>query len=157
MNPDPAAQDPAGGKRDGRTGRGPTPDRTARPPGPAPGLLRRILIRLTAHPEELDAADLQAALPAEGATPIAQCPDREPVCIVGTLRTVTFRPRAGVPALEAELWDGSGSVAVIWLGRREIPGIDPGRTLKLRGRITSLRGRRAIYNPIYELRPKASE
>ncbi len=65
---------------------------------------------------------------------------------------MTFRPRAGVPALEAELWDGTGAVTVIWLGRRQIPGIDPGRSLKLRGRITTLHGHRAIYNPIYELR-----
>lgn len=121
------------------------------------GPLRRLLNRLSAETEELDAEELEAAIPAQGATPIAQCPDREPVCIIGTLRTVTFRPRAGVPALEAELWDGTGSVTVIWLGRREIPGIDPGRTIKLRGRITSLKGRRAIYNPVYELRPRATD
>ncbi|HEV2633497.1 MAG TPA: OB-fold nucleic acid binding domain-containing protein [Actinocrinis sp.] len=121
------------------------------------GPLRRLLDRLSAETEELDAEELEAAIPAQGATPIAQCRDREPACIIGTLRTVTFRPRAGVPALEAELWDGTGSVTVIWLGRREIPGIDPGRTIKLRGRITSLRGRRAIYNPVYELRPRATD
>lgn len=117
------------------------------------GLLRRVMDRLTADTDELDAEDLQAAIPAQGATPIASCRDREPVCILGTLRTVTFRPRAGVPALQAELWDGSGTVSVVFLGRRSIPGIDPGRAIKVRGRITSLRGQRVIYNPIYELRP----
>jgi hypothetical protein len=122
-----------------------------------PGMLRRALSRLAAETDELDAADLQAEIPAGGATPIAECQDREAVCILGTLRTVTFRPRAGVPALEAELWDGTGSVTVIWLGRREIPGSDPGRKIKLRGRITSLRGLRAIYNPIYELRSSSSD
>ena len=122
-----------------------------------PGVFRRALSRLAADPDELEAQDLQAEIPAGGATPIVDCRDREPVCILGTLRTVTFRPRAGVPALEAELWDGTGSVTVIWLGRREIPGIDPGRKIKLRGRITSLRGLRAIYNPIYELRSSSSD
>lgn len=117
------------------------------------GLLRRVLDRLAADTDELDAEDLQAAIPAQGATPIAACRDREAVCILGTLRTVTFRPRAGVPALQAELWDGSGTVSVVFLGRRSIPGIDPGRAIKVRGRITSLRGQRVIYNPIYELRP----
>ena len=77
------------------------------------GPLRRLLNRLSAETEELDAEELEAAIPAQGATPIAQCPDREPVCIIGTLRTVTFRPRAGVPALQAELWDGTGSVSPI--------------------------------------------
>ena len=122
-----------------------------------PGFVRRLLSRLSAEPDELDDEDLKAAIPALGATPIAQCQDREAVCVHGTLRTVTFRPRAGVPALQAELWDGTGSVTVIWLGRREIPGIDPGRNIKLRGRITSLKGRRAIYNPVYELRPRATD
>jgi hypothetical protein len=121
------------------------------------GLLKRVLSRLTAETEELDAADLQAAMSTLGATPIVRCPDREPVCILGTLRTVTFRPRAGVPALQAELWDGTGSVTVVFLGRRSIPGINPGRAVKVRGRITTVRGQRAIYNPIYELRPGGSD
>jgi hypothetical protein len=119
--------------------------------------LRRLLSRLAAGPEELQAGELRAEIQAADATPIATCPDREQVCIVGTLRTVTFRPRAGVPALEAELWDGTGTVTVVWLGRRQIPGISPGRKIKLRGRITTLRGHRAIYNPIYELRSAAGE
>ena len=133
---------------------------TATRPDPQPteerhnrGFIRRLISRLAADTDELDAEDLQAAIPAEGATPIADCRDREAVCILGTLRTVTFRPRAGVPALQAELWDGTGTVAVVWLGRRSIPGIDPGRAVKVRGRITALGGQRVIYNPIYELRP----
>jgi hypothetical protein len=132
-------------------------DTEARPaPAAAPprqGFVRRLLSRLAADPDELDDEDLKAAIPAQGATPIAQCRDREAVCVHGTLRTVTFRPRAGVPALQAELWDGTGSVTVVWLGRRTIPGIDPGRAIRLRGRITALSGQRVIYNPVYELRP----
>ena len=123
----------------------------------ADSAFRRVMARLGADPGQIQAEELQAAIPAAGATPIADCPDREPVCLVGTLRTVTFRPRAGVPALEAELWDGTGAVTVVWLGRREIPGIDPGRKLKLRGRITTLQGRRAVYNPIYELQARPTD
>ena len=117
------------------------------------GRFRRLLARLAADTEDLEAEDLKAATTAQGATPIARCTDREAVCVLGTLRTVTFRPRAGVPALQAELWDGTGAVTVVWLGRRSIPGIMPGRRIKVRGRITALRGQRVIYNPIYELRP----
>ena len=129
-------------------------DRSA--PGAAPtrrGLVKRLFSRLTADTDQLDDEELRAAIPAHGATPIARCGDREAVCILGELRTVTFRPRAGVPSVQAELWDGTGSVTVIWLGRREIPGINPGRAVKVRGRITALRGQRVIYNPVYELRP----
>lgn len=117
------------------------------------GLVKRMFSRLTAETDQLDDEELRAAIPAHGATPIARCGDREAVCILGELRTVTFRPRAGVPSVQAELWDGTGSVTVIWLGRREIPGINPGRAVKVRGRITALRGQRVIYNPVYELRP----
>lgn len=131
-----------------------TPPRSKRRATPTqPRFMKRLISRLTADTDQLDDEDLQAEITTQGATPIAQCRDREPVCILGTLRTVTFRPRAGVPALQAELWDGSGAVTVVWLGRRSIPGISPGRAIKVRGRITSLQGRRAIYNPIYELRP----
>ena len=38
------------------------------------------------------------------------------VRVAGTLRTVTLRPRAGVPALEAELFDGTAPLDVVWLG-----------------------------------------
>ena len=122
-----------------------------------PGGLRRLFARLTADPAELQAEQLLQDSVAAGAQPIASCVDREKVCVAGTLRTVTFRPRGGVPALEANLWDGTGEVAVIWLGRREIPGITPGRNIRVRGRITSPGGHRAIYNPIYELRPTVAE
>ena len=61
--------------------------------------------------------------------PIADAPDRELVRLRGTLRTVTLRPRGGVPALEAELDDGSGVITIVWLGRRRIAGIGPGRSI----------------------------
>ncbi len=51
------------------------------------------------------------------------------------------------------LYDGSGSVTVIWLGRRRIPGIDAGRTIVVRGRLTCNTDNPTIYNPRYELKP----
>ena len=60
------------------------------------------------------------------ATRSREAPDRERVRLRGTLRTVTLRPRGGVPALEAELFDGTGVITVVWLGRRRIAGIAPG-------------------------------
>jgi len=66
-----------------------------------------------------------------GGTPIAVLTPRRQATVCGTLRSVTLRPRAGVPALEAELYDGSGSLYVVWLGRRHIAGIEPGRRLRI--------------------------
>ena len=116
------------------------------------GLLRRALRRLSADETELAAEELQEDTAAAGATPVARCGDREVVCVFGVLRMVTLRPRGGAPTLEAQLYDGSGSVYLVWLGRRRIAGIEPGRQLVARGRITVHEGRPTIFNPDYELR-----
>ncbi len=117
------------------------------------GLIKRALHNLSAQPAELEAEDLQGSVSSLGATPVAQCPDRQPTSVAGILRTVTLRPRAGIPALAAELWDGSGTVNLVWLGRRRIAGIEPGRHVLAHGRICALDGARTIYNPTYDLLP----
>jgi RecG-like helicase len=86
-------------------------------------------------------------------TTIDRCTPGETVSVRGMVRTVTMRPRSTVPALEIELYDGSGTVSVVWLGRRRIPGIDPGRTLVVKGRLTCNTENPTIYNPRYELKP----
>jgi len=116
--------------------------------------------RLLASREALHAAEVRhqvSELPADRdggrPVPIADSRHRETVDIAGTLRTVTLRPRGSTPTMEAELWDGTGKVTLVWLGRRDIPGIEPGRKLVVHGRMTTLKGERAIYNPRYELQP----
>ena len=118
-----------------------------------PGLLRRAVARLTEDDSSVADRALQQDLVSAGATAVSQCRKGEPVCVSGTLRAVTLRPRAGVPTLEAELYDGSGSVLLIWLGRRRIGGIECGRSLVARGRLTMHDGRPTLYNAEYELRP----
>lgn len=88
-----------------------------------------------------------------GLDTIGETPDRAHVRLRGTLRNVTLRPRGGVPALEAELTDGSGVILVVWLGRRRIAGIAPGRSIQIEGRIGTAEGHRIMYNPRYELIP----
>jgi len=117
------------------------------------GRFRRLLDRFVASREELEAQELQEDAQEVGGTPIRRCHDREQVTVSGTLRTVTLRPRAGVPALEAELYDGSGTLAVVWLGRRQIVGVEPGRGLVVHGRVAINEGRPVMFNPKYELRP----
>lgn len=114
-------------------------------------MLQRALRRFASSNAELESEDLQRKVREEGAVPIQNCEDRQRVQLTGTVSTVTITPRAGHPALEVELRDGSGTVSLVWLGRRQIPGIDPGRTLKVWGRISCHEGKRLIYNPRYEL------
>jgi RecG-like helicase len=114
-------------------------------------MLQRAMRRFASSNAELESEDLQRKVREEGAVPIQNCEDRQRVQLTGTVSTVTITPRAGHPALEVELRDGSGAVTLVWLGRRQIPGIDPGRTLKIWGRISCHEGKRLIYNPRYEL------
>jgi hypothetical protein len=117
------------------------------------GPLRRALHRLSSDTQVLDDEELQKSSAACGAQPVAECPNRERVSVHGVLRTVTLRPRGGTPSLEAQLWDGTGTVELVWLGRRRIGGIEPGRAIVASGLITTAEGRRTIFNPLYELQP----
>lgn len=99
-----------------------------------------------------DARELRATSVQAGCCPISDAEDRQPVTLQGVLRTVTLRPRGGVPALEAELYDGTDVITIIWLGRRRIAGIEPGRAVKVMGRIGRQQSHRVMFNPRYELR-----
>lgn len=114
-------------------------------------VLQRALRRLAQSNEDLESEDLQRTVEHEGAVPIRNCEDRQLVDLTGTVSTLTIAPRAGHPALEVELRDGSGAVTLVWLGRRQIPGIDPGQMIKVSGRISCQDGRRLMYNPKYEI------
>lgn len=86
-----------------------------------------------------------------GCQQIHNLSDREVVTVFGHLKTVSLAPRAGTPTLEASLYDGSGSVTLVWLGRRQILGIKPGVSLIASGRVSCQDGRRIMFNPRYEL------
>lgn len=113
--------------------------------------IRRSLGRLASTQDDLEAEELQEGVRRAGCTPVSQCGDRQKVMLAGTLRSVTLRPRGGSPALEAELYDGSGTVTVVWLGRRRIAGVQPGRGIVVEGRISWQDGERVLFNPGYEL------
>jgi len=130
--------------------------------GPAQRFKRlSALRRLTAARDQLHAEELQEELQEDihqvSARLIADCGDREMADVAGTLRTVTLRPRGTSLTMEADLWDGSGSITLVWLGRRDIPGIRPGRRIVVHGRLTRIKGELTIYNPVYELRSSGND
>lgn len=83
--------------------------------------------------------------------PIAECLEEDRVRVTGTVESVRALSRRGWPRLEVSLADGSASVALVWLGRRAIPGLEPGHRLSATGTLLRRSGRRVIYNPAYEL------
>ncbi len=118
--------------------------------------LRGLIRRFTASEEELEAEALRAETAAKAGCQPAQLVHRgEMVTVTGRLRTVVYTPRTNLPTLEADLYDGSDVVTLVWLGRRQIAGIEPGRALTVRGRVAVRDQRKVIYNPYYELEPQS--
>jgi hypothetical protein len=113
--------------------------------------LRRFLQRLAATEDELDAELLQLESAKSGCVLAGQCRRGQLVAVSGRLRTVVYTPRTNLPTLEADLYDGSDTVTLVWLGRRHIAGIEPGRQVTARGRVAVRDDRKVIYNPYYEL------
>lgn len=120
------------------------------------GWLARTMRRLVADDAEIDADNLQQDAADCGADVVSRCTQGSLVTVRGRVKCVVFKPKETVQTLEAELYDGSGSVTLVWFGRRQIVGIEPGRLIVVRGRVARRGDERLIYNPWYELEPSAS-
>jgi hypothetical protein len=118
----------------------------------AANYLRRLTRRLTEDPEQLDVEELSDEALNTGAQRAIDCQRGQEVTMVGTLRSVEANAKGCVGGVRAELFDGTDTVTLVWLGQRRIPGIESGRTLRVRGRLGTLEnGAKAIYNPHYEI------
>lgn len=93
-----------------------------------------------------------AALP--GVTLICDARLRDVVRVAGIVEGLRVRPREGVPAIEAVITDGSGTVTAIWLGRRTLPGLELGARLILQGRLGGAPNRFQVMNPTFEFAPQ---
>ncbi len=86
-----------------------------------------------------------------GLTRISEAGDRQRVRLRGTVTALKMEPRSGTPWLEATFSDGSEAITLVWMGRREIPGVAAGRDMAVEGRVSFVDGERRIYNPRYDL------
>lgn len=109
--------------------------------------------RLTSDENDLEADSLCSEVDASGARRAGACRAGEKAEILGKLRMVQLQPCDGLAALVAELYDGTDTVELVWLGRRSIAGIEAGRSLRATGRIALRDGHKAMYNPSYQLMP----
>jgi hypothetical protein len=117
------------------------------------GLLSGVKARVSPTESESKATDMKQDTGRPQETPIVDLVDRSEASVGGVVRSVTLRPRAKVPALVAEIYDGSKALDLIFLGRRRIGGVAPGTYLSARGRVTYQDGTPTIFNPAYEIRP----
>src|ERR1700712_790498 len=105
------------------------------------------LKKLASDDETVDADTLSSEVAASGCQHASGCWQGQRVTIIGRLRAVDLRPTDALATLVAELYDGTDSVSLIWLGRRSIPGVETGRTGKAKGRLAMPDGPKVIYNP----------
>lgn len=139
--------------------------RTARPaPGDpdagAPRSARGVLARLRhrfADSEVIDAEAAQRAARSAGFDSVADIADRRKVRLVGYISSLVIQPRTAAPAVEADLFDGTGTITLIWLGRDRISGIGPGTKLVVSGFAANRAHHRVMYNPRYEILAPAGE
>ena len=113
--------------------------------------LRKMVDRLTKPVEELDREALGLYCDKLQATPMDQITARAPVRVAGEVRAVRIVPRAGAPATEVTVSDGRGSVVAVFLGRRKIAGMSPGRRVLLSGVAGRDGNRFIVYNPEYTI------
>lgn len=112
---------------------------------------RKMVDRLTKPVEELDREQLTAFCDAQLLEAMDTVAARNRVRVGGEVRSVRIVPRAGAPALEITVTDGRGSIVGVFLGRRKIAGLSPGRRVAFEG-VAARDGKRfLVYNPAYEL------
>ncbi len=122
-----------------------------------PRRLATVLREAFASRAELEADEERREAASHQCCAVADLTPRRRGEVYGVLRSVTLRPKERVQALEAELYDGSGSMQLVWLGRRAIAGIEPGRRGRFSGLVSEKGGHKTMYNPRYELTPRPGE
>jgi amino acid transporter len=97
-------------------------------------------------------ADTATTLPPrpDGATAIGAASWRQKVTVEGRIRAVQLGSAMG-RALEVQIFDETGGMRLLFIGRKQIPGVDCGAVIRATGRVGRFRGHLAIANPIYEL------
>jgi len=96
-------------------------------------------------------ADQRLAERGSGSIDIDQATFRERTKLAGRIKSVRVQTGEGASNLECTLTDGTGSMLLIFQGRPEVPGIEPGVRLVVEGMVGSWHQRLAILNPDYEL------
>lgn len=85
-----------------------------------------------------------------GTVRIQDASTRSRVKLAGVVRRITVRPLEESESLEALLYDGTGEVTVVWMGRRSIPGLGLGTRVVVEGMLGEQRGERRLVNPTFE-------
>jgi hypothetical protein len=113
--------------------------------------VRRFFRRMAESDEQRYAEEIEAwAARIPGTIRIRDAATRSHVRLAGVVRRITVRPLEGHESLEALLYDGTGEVTVVWMGRRTIHGLNLGTRLVVEGMLAEQRAERRVVNPVFE-------
>jgi amino acid transporter len=91
---------------------------------------------------------------ANGVTAISALGAARKAAVEGKVRAVEIRPVANSCVFECTVTDGTGLLTVMFYGRTNIPGLEPGARIRLAGKVSMRAGGPAMINPAYELLAK---
>lgn len=101
--------------------------------------------------DELVAADEKVAAQTRGATLIGEISGRGQVKVSGVLQALTYQPASRSASLRGSLYDGTGTISLVWVGRRDVPGIKVGIHLVVNGMVAVTEEGLTIMNPDYQI------
>jgi RecG-like helicase len=113
--------------------------------------LKKMVERLTKPVDEIDRQELTEYCDERHFDEMDHLVARSRVNVGGEVRSMRIVPRAGAPALEVTVSDGRGQVVAVFLGRRKIAGLSPGRKVAMSGVVASDGSRSLVFNPAYEI------
>jgi RecG-like helicase len=88
---------------------------------------------------------------AEPVVPIGSVRWRERAKVRGRVRSMRVQPWAGVASLECVVVDETGGLVLVFLGRRQVAGVELGRYVIAWGMVGQHRGYLAMLNPEIEI------
>ena len=86
-----------------------------------------------------------------GVTPIASVSRNGRATVEGRVHSLEIRPVDHSCVLACQVVDASGEITALFYGRRQIPGLEPGTMIQLRGRVGVKGTGTVMINPAYEL------
>lgn len=91
---------------------------------------------------------------ARGWTPLGAVTPRSMGYTGGRVAYVEVTPHDAPARLTVRLMDSTGSLDLVFLGRRVVTGLEPGATVRVEGRVAAGADVPVIFNPRYELCPQ---
>lgn len=82
---------------------------------------------------------------------IGECTWRRRAHVRGRVSAIRTAPSGSTPKIDVEIWDETGGITLQFLGRREIAGVEVGKTICAEGMVGEQNGALTILNPSYEI------